>query len=96
MATAFLGLCEAHRLPVVSLVDTPGFMVGPAAERTAIVRRFGALFVAGAPAHRAGLRGGAAQGLDAVSFVGVRLRSRKRPGLDKLARGRLIGGTGAE
>ena len=47
-ASAFLGLCEAHRLPVVSLVDTPGFMVGPAAERTAIVRRFGALFVAGA------------------------------------------------
>ena len=47
-ATAFLGLCEAHRLPVVSLVDTPGFMVGPAAERTAIVRRFGAMFVAGA------------------------------------------------
>jgi len=47
-ATAFLRLCQAHRLPVVSLVDTPGFMVGPAAERTAIVRRFGAMFVAGA------------------------------------------------
>jgi acetyl/propionyl-CoA carboxylase alpha subunit/acetyl-CoA carboxylase carboxyltransferase component len=47
-ATAFLRLCEAHRLPVVSLVDTPGFMVGPDAERTAIVRRFGAMFVAGA------------------------------------------------
>ncbi len=47
-ATAFLRLCEAHRLPVVSLVDTPGFMVGPEAERTAIVRRFGAMFVAGA------------------------------------------------
>jgi acetyl/propionyl-CoA carboxylase alpha subunit/acetyl-CoA carboxylase carboxyltransferase component len=47
-ATTFLKLCEAHRLPVVSLVDTPGFMVGPAAERTAIVRRFGAMFVAGA------------------------------------------------
>ena len=47
-ATAFLVRCEAHRLPVVSLVDTPGFMVGPAAERTAIVRRFGAMFVAGA------------------------------------------------
>ena len=62
-ATAFLRLCEAHRLPVVSLVDTPGFMVGPEAERTAIVRRFGAMFVAGRPAHRAGLRGGAAQGL---------------------------------
>src|SRR5689334_12135404 len=47
-ATAFLRLCEAHRLPVVALVDTPGFMVGPEAERTAIVRRFGAMFVAGA------------------------------------------------
>jgi len=47
-ATEFLRLCEAHRLPVVSLVDTPGFMVGPEAERTAIVRRFGAMFVAGA------------------------------------------------
>jgi acetyl-CoA carboxylase carboxyltransferase component len=47
-ATAFFGLCQAHRLPVVALVDTPGFMVGPAAERTGIVRRFGAMFVAGA------------------------------------------------
>src|SRR6266568_4897877 len=47
-ATAFLRLCQAHRLPVVSLVDTPGFMVGPAVERTAVVRRFGAMFVAGA------------------------------------------------
>ena len=47
-ATAFLRLCEAHALPVLSLVDTPGFMVGPAVERTAVVRRFGAMFVAGA------------------------------------------------
>ena len=47
-ATAFLRLCQAHRVPVVSLVDTPGFMVGPEAERTATVRRFGAMFVAGA------------------------------------------------
>ncbi|MBP2367860.1 carboxyl transferase domain-containing protein [Pseudonocardia parietis] len=47
-AAAFLELCEAHRLPVVSLCDTPGFMVGPDAERTATVRRFGAMFVAGA------------------------------------------------
>ena len=62
-AAAFLRLCEAHRLPVVSLVDTPGFMVGPEAERTATVRRFGAMFVAGARLHRAALRGGAAQGL---------------------------------
>jgi acetyl/propionyl-CoA carboxylase alpha subunit/acetyl-CoA carboxylase carboxyltransferase component len=47
-ATAFLRLCEAHRIPVCSLVDTPGFMVGPEVERTAVVRRFGAMFVAGA------------------------------------------------
>jgi len=47
-ATAFLELCGAHRLPVISLCDTPGFMVGPDAERTATVRRFSAMFVAGA------------------------------------------------
>ncbi|WP_205752313.1 carboxyl transferase domain-containing protein [Cryptosporangium phraense] len=47
-ATAFLELCESHRLPVVSLCDTPGFMVGPDAERAATVRRFSAMFVAGA------------------------------------------------
>jgi acetyl-CoA carboxylase carboxyltransferase component len=33
---------------VVSLIDTPGFMVGPEAEKTATVRRFGAMFIAGA------------------------------------------------
>ena len=47
-ATRFLRLCDERGLPVVSLVDTPGFMVGPDAERTATVRRFGAMFVAGA------------------------------------------------
>jgi acetyl-CoA carboxylase carboxyltransferase component/biotin carboxyl carrier protein len=45
---AFLDRCEAYRLPVISLCDTPGFMVGPAAEAEATVRRFGALFIAGA------------------------------------------------
>ncbi|MFW0787903.1 carboxyl transferase domain-containing protein [Gordonia sp. CPCC 206044] len=47
-ATRFLTLCEERSLPVISLVDTPGFMVGQEAERTATVRRFGAMFVAGA------------------------------------------------
>src|SRR5487761_1773114 len=47
-ATRFLTICQAHRLPVVSLCDTPGFMVGPDTERTAAVRRFSAMFVAGA------------------------------------------------
>jgi acetyl-CoA carboxylase carboxyltransferase component len=44
----FLRLCDAHGLPVVTLCDTPGFMVGPDAERTATVRHFGRLFVTGA------------------------------------------------
>lgn len=44
----FLQLCEAHGLPIVSLCDTPGFMVGPDSERTATVRHFGRLFVTGA------------------------------------------------
>ncbi|MXP22098.1 DUF2118 domain-containing protein [Gordonia sp. HNM0687] len=47
-AVGFLRLCDSHHLPVVSLCDTPGFMVGPAAERTATVRRFSAMFRAGA------------------------------------------------
>ncbi|WP_394435853.1 carboxyl transferase domain-containing protein [Streptomyces sp. SGAir0957] len=47
-AARFLRLCEASGLPVVSLCNTPGFMVGPDAERTATVRQFADLFVAGA------------------------------------------------
>jgi acetyl-CoA carboxylase carboxyltransferase component len=44
----FLQLCDAFGLPIVLLCDTPGFMVGPAAERTATVRHFSRLFVIGA------------------------------------------------
>lgn len=44
----FLRLCDRLGLPVVSLVDTPGIMVGPAAERTGLVRAVGDLFNAGA------------------------------------------------
>ncbi|WP_406438506.1 ATP-grasp domain-containing protein [Streptomyces sp. NBC_01613] len=47
-AARFLELCDAFGLPVVSLCDTPGFMVGPDAERTATVRHFARLFVTGA------------------------------------------------
>ncbi|MGW5737336.1 MULTISPECIES: carboxyl transferase domain-containing protein [Streptomyces] len=47
-AERFLRLCDAFGLPVVSLCDTPGFMVGPDAERTATVRHFSRLFVTGA------------------------------------------------
>ncbi len=62
-AARFMQLCNAHGLPLVSLVDTPGFMVGPEVEKTG----------AGAPCEphvrhrrapaRAVLQRGAAQGL---------------------------------
>jgi acetyl/propionyl-CoA carboxylase alpha subunit/acetyl-CoA carboxylase carboxyltransferase component len=44
----FLTLCESFALPVISLCDTPGFMVGPEAEVHAAVRRFSRLFIVGA------------------------------------------------
>ena len=47
-AARFLQLCDAFGLPVVSLVDCPGYMVGPAAEVEALVRRGCRLLVAGA------------------------------------------------
>jgi acetyl-CoA carboxylase carboxyltransferase component len=47
-AARFLQLCDAFGLPVLFLCDTPGFMVGPAAEQTATVRHFARLFVIGA------------------------------------------------
>jgi acetyl-CoA carboxylase carboxyltransferase component len=47
-AARFLQLCDAFALPVLFLCDTPGFMVGPAAERTATVRHFARLFLTGA------------------------------------------------
>jgi len=47
-AARFLQLCETFGLPVVSLVDTPGFMVGPDHEQTALVRHTSRLLVAAA------------------------------------------------
>ena len=44
----FLQLCDAFDLPIVSLCDTPGFMVGPQAEESAQVRHFSRLFVTAA------------------------------------------------
>jgi acetyl-CoA carboxylase carboxyltransferase component len=46
-AARFLQLCDAFGLPVISLVDTPGFMVGPEAEATGLVRHASRLLVAG-------------------------------------------------
>jgi acetyl-CoA carboxylase carboxyltransferase component len=76
-ATRFLELCQAHRIAVVSLMDTPGFMVGPEAEQTATVRRFGAMFVAGArltvPLCAVVLRKG--YGLGAMAMAGGDLKA---------------------
>jgi acetyl-CoA carboxylase carboxyltransferase component len=76
-ATRFLGLCQAHRLAIISLCDTPGFMVGPEAEKTATVRRFGAMFIAGArltvPLCAVVLR--KAYGLGAMAMAGGDLKA---------------------
>lgn len=47
-AARFMQLCDAFGLPILSLCDTPGFMVGTESERQASVRHFSRLFVVGA------------------------------------------------
>jgi acetyl-CoA carboxylase carboxyltransferase component len=44
----FITLCDSFDIPLVSLCDSPGFMVGPASEEQAAVRRMAQLFIAGA------------------------------------------------
>lgn len=73
----FLTLCESFGLPVISLCDTPGFMVGPDAEIQAAVRRFGRMFVLGArltvPLGMIILRKG--YGLGAMAMAGGSFRA---------------------
>lgn len=47
-AARFTQLCDAFDIPILSLIDTPGNMVGPAAEKTALIRHCGRMYVAGA------------------------------------------------
>jgi acetyl-CoA carboxylase carboxyltransferase component len=47
-AARFVQLCDAYDLPILSLCDTPGFMVGPEAEEQAQVRHFARMFVTAA------------------------------------------------
>ena len=42
----FIQLCSAFGIPLVSLCDTPGFMVGPGAEKTVLVRHISRIFTA--------------------------------------------------
>ncbi len=47
-AARFMQLCDAYDIPILSLCDTPGNMVGPEAEKTALVRHCCRVFVIGA------------------------------------------------
>jgi acetyl-CoA carboxylase carboxyltransferase component len=47
-AARFMQLCDAFGLPLLSLVDTPGFMVGPESEQTATVRHTSRMFLTAA------------------------------------------------
>jgi len=47
-AARLMQLCNAHGLPILSLCDTPGFMVGPEIEKLAQVRHVCRMFVVGA------------------------------------------------
>src|SRR5690606_34206655 len=67
-----LQLCEAFDIPVLSLLDTPGYMVGPEAEKTALIRHCSRLLVIGAnltvPVLSVILR--KAYGLGGIAMVG--------------------------
>ena len=47
-AARFMQLCDAFDIPILVLCDTPGMMVGPEVEKTALVRHCSRLFVTGA------------------------------------------------
>jgi len=74
-AARFMQLCEAFGLPVLSLIDTPGMMVGPEAEATGLVRHCSRLFVTGASLT--------------VPFVAVILRKAYGLGAQAMAAGSL-------
>ena len=46
-AARFMQLCDAYDLPILFLCDTPGIMVGPEVEKTALVRHVSRMFVTG-------------------------------------------------
>jgi acetyl-CoA carboxylase carboxyltransferase component len=75
-AARFEGLCDAFGLPLLFLADTPGFMVGPEAEKTATVRHFSRMFVTGAnlsvPTGTVVLRKGYGLGAQAMAAGGFK------------------------
>ncbi len=75
-AARFMQLCDGFGLPLLYLCDTPGFMVGPEAEKTATVRHFARMFVTGAnlsvPAGTIVLRKGYGLGAQAMAAGGFK------------------------
>jgi acetyl-CoA carboxylase carboxyltransferase component len=75
-AARFIAMCDAFELPVLFLCDTPGFMVGPHSERTATVRHFARMFLAGAnlsvPSGTIVLRKGYGLGAQAMAGGGFK------------------------
>ncbi len=71
-ASRFMQLCDAFDVPMLYLCDTPGIMVGPEVERTALVRHSSRMFVTGAnvnvPFFTIVLR--TAYGLGAIAMAG--------------------------
>ena len=74
-AARFMSLCDAFSIPILSLIDTPGMMVGPDAEATALVRHCSRLFVVGASLR--------------VPFVAIILRKAYGLGAQAMAAGSL-------
>jgi acetyl-CoA carboxylase carboxyltransferase component len=76
-AGEFISICNSHRLPILVLADTPGFMVGPASEQGGAVRRMSSLLKHGAnlsvPLVAIFLRKG--YGLGAQALVGGSLHN---------------------
>ncbi len=76
-ASRFMQLCDAFDIPILMLCDTPGIMVGPEVEKTALVRHASRMFVTGAnvtvPVMTIVLR--KAYGLGAMTMAGGSFKS---------------------
>jgi len=73
----FMQLCDAFDIPILNLCDTPGIMVGPEVEKTALVRHAARLFLVGCnlsvPYFTVVLR--KAYGLGAIGMAGGHFRA---------------------
>lgn len=80
-AARFISMCDAFGLPIVSLIDLPGFMVGSHAEESGLVRHSGKMLMA--------------FGNATVPVVSVVLRKGYGLGYLAMAGGRAFGAEGA-